>query len=117
MRKALTLTAAIAAAVVLFLLVTRPPAPAITAPAAPADIGRRTIRGAYHVHTTTSDGNAGRHEIAQAAARAGLRFVIFTDHGDGTRAPVPPEYVGTVLCLDGVEISTNGGHSVALDMH
>jgi hypothetical protein len=116
MRKALTVTAAIVAAVVLFLLVTRPPAPASTAPAAPADIGQRTVRGAYHVHTSTSDGTADRQQIARAAARAGLRFVIFTDHGDGTRPFSPPEYIENVLCLDGVEISTNGGHYVALDM-
>ncbi len=58
----------------------------------------------------------GRQEIARAAAQAGLRFVIFTDHGDGTRPPNPPEYIDNVLCLDGVEISTNGGHYVALDM-
>lgn len=116
MRKALTSTAAIVAAVVLLLLITRPPAPAINSAAAPGDIGQRTIAGAYHVHTTTSDGTGGRQEIARAAAQAGLRFVIFTDHGDGTRPPNPPEYIDNVLCLDGVEISTNGGHYVALDM-
>ena len=116
MRKALTLTAAIMAAVVLLLLITRPPAPALTAPEAPADIGQRTIAGAFHVHTTTSDGTAGRQEIARAARRAGLRFVIFTDHGDGTRPTSPSEYIDGVLCLDGVEISTTGGHYVALDM-
>ena len=116
MRKALILTAAIVAAVVLLLLITRPPAPAVTTSAAPGDIGQRTIAGAYHVHTAASDGTGTRQKIAQAAADAGLRFVVFTDHGDGTRAPTPPEYIGTVLCLDGVEISTNGGHYVALDM-
>ena len=47
--------------------------------------------------------------------RAGLQFVILTDHGDGTE-PAPPAYVDGVLCIDGVEISTNGGHYVALGM-
>ena len=116
MRKALTSTAAIVAAVVLLLLITRPPAPAINAAVAPDDIGQRTVAGAYHVHTSTSDGTGGRQEIARAAAQAGLRFVIFTDHGDGTRPPNPPEDIDSVLCLDGVEISSNGGHYVALDM-
>ena len=37
--------------------------------------------------------------MAAAAARAGLKFVIFTDHGDGTNPPVAPEYIGGVLCL------------------
>jgi hypothetical protein len=45
-----------------------------------------------------------------------LKFVVFTDHGDGTRRPDPPTYRSGVLCLDGVEISTNGGHYIALDM-
>ena len=54
--------------------------------------------------------------VAAAAARAGLQFVIFTDHGDGHGRRMRREYLDGVLCLDGVEISTNGGHYVALDM-
>ena len=50
------------------------------------------------------------------AARAGPPFIVFTDHGDGTRPPDAPAYPSGVLCLDGVEISTAGGHYVALDM-
>jgi hypothetical protein len=75
-----------------------------------------TVPGAFHVHTNRSDGLSGPDEIAAAAARAGLKFVIFTDHGDGTRRPDPPTYRSGVLCLDGIEISTNGGHYIALDM-
>jgi hypothetical protein len=75
-----------------------------------------SVPGAFHVHTNRSDGLSGPDEIAAAAARAGLKFVIFTDHGDGTRRPDPPAYRSGVLCLDGVEISTNGGHYIALDM-
>jgi hypothetical protein len=41
---------------------------------------------------------------------------VFTDHGDATRKPDPPQYRSGVLCLDGVEISTTGGHYVAIDM-
>jgi hypothetical protein len=41
---------------------------------------------------------------------------VFTDHGDGMRKPDPPQYRSGVFCLDGVEISTSGGHYVALDM-
>src|SRR5919198_193447 len=59
---------------------------------------------------------ADHDEVARAAARAGLRFLIFTDHGDGTRPPDPPAYRSGVLCLDGVEISTTGGHYIAVDM-
>lgn len=73
-------------------------------------------RGAFHVHTTRSDGALPTPDVAAAAARAGLDFVIFTDHGDGTRPPDPPTYLHGVLCVDGVEISTNDGHYIALDM-
>ena len=75
-----------------------------------------TATGAYHIHTIHSDGTGTPDEIAAAAARAGLSFVIFTDHGDGTRAPDPPQYRSGVLCLDGVEISTTGGHYAAVGM-
>jgi hypothetical protein len=74
------------------------------------------VRGAYHVHSERSDGTGTLDEIAAAAAAAGLQFVIITDHGDGTRAPEPPSYRSGVLCLDGVEISTDLGHYVALGL-
>jgi hypothetical protein len=71
-------------------------------------------RGALHVHTVRSDGAGTIATVAAAARRAGLDFVVLTDHGDGTRAPEPPRYLGGVLLIDGVEISTTGGHYVAL---
>ena len=75
-----------------------------------------TIPGSLHIHTTRSDGRGTPDEIAAAAARAGLGFIVFADHGDATRTPDAPAYRSGVLCLDGVEISTVGGHYVALDM-
>jgi hypothetical protein len=74
------------------------------------------VKGAYHVHSNRSDGTGTIEEIAAAAARAGLQFVILTDHGNGTRAPEPPSYRSGVLCIDGVEVSTNQGHLVALGL-
>jgi hypothetical protein len=75
-----------------------------------------TTPGAFHVHTRRSDGTGTPDEIAIAAQAAGLQFVIFTDHGDGTKPPDPPTYRSGVLCVDGVEISTTGGHYVALGL-
>ena len=72
------------------------------------------VSGAFHVHTTRSDGSGTIEEIAGAAARAGLSFVIITDHGDGTRPPDPPRYYGEVLLLDGLEVSTTEGHYLAM---
>ena len=68
-----------------------------------------SLAGAFHVHTNRSDGGSSPNDIARAASEAGLRFLVFTDHGDGTRVPDPPQYRSGVLTFDGVEISTNGG--------
>lgn len=76
--------------------------------------GAREVRVAYHVHTNRSDGTGTPESIAAAAAEAGLDAVILTDHGDGTRATDPPRRIGTVLVVDAAEISSWGGHYVAL---
>lgn len=110
------MTAVLVAAVIFFLLYTLPPLPLRADWSGDASLAQRTVAGAYHVHTTRSDGVDDRAAVAASAARAGLQFVIFTDHGDGTRPPEPPAYLSGVLCVDGVEISTNGGHYVALGM-
>jgi hypothetical protein len=116
MRKTAKLTAAFVAAVFLWLVVTQPPR-FVPASGVVADAVRaRTVAGAFHVHSTRSDGAGDRRTIARAAAGAGLRFVILTDHGDATRPPDPPAYLDGVLCIDSVEISTNGGHLIALDL-
>ncbi|MEQ1572714.1 MAG: CehA/McbA family metallohydrolase [Vicinamibacterales bacterium] len=91
------------------------PPRSLALPPLPADTPA-PIRGAFHVHTVRSDGTGDVDEVAAAAARAGLRFVIFTDHGDGTRVPDAPGYRHGVLCIDGVEVSTTGGHVVALGL-
>jgi len=105
-------TAAIGAAVVLYVGLTLPPA-AVT-------LGRRAsspeVTGAYHVHSNRSDGTGTVDDIAAAAARAGLGFVILTDHGDGTRVPDGPAYRSGVLVIDAVEINTESGHVVALGL-
>ena len=91
------------------------PAPTRVLPAVPAAVPT-SVRGAIHVHTTRSDGSGDAPAIAAAAARAGLNFVIFTDHGDATREPDPPRYLDGVLCIDAVEISTEHGHVLALGL-
>jgi hypothetical protein len=83
-------------------------------PAVPPTDG--AVRGVLHVHSNRSDGRSSPDDIAAIAARAGLKFIIFTDHGDATRSPDPPAYRSGVLCIDAVEISTNGGHLIALGL-
>jgi hypothetical protein len=92
--------------------VTLPPRASIAAPADEAT----TVRGAIHVHTSRSDGTGSLDNVAAAAARAGLDFVVFTDHGNATLDPEPPRYRFGVLCIDAVEISTRGGHILALGL-
>jgi hypothetical protein len=74
------------------------------------------VRGAYHVHSRASDGTGTVEDIAAAAGRAGLKFVVLTDHGNAFRRLLPPRYVNGVLCIEAVEISTAGGHYAALGM-
>jgi hypothetical protein len=105
-------------ALLAYLLLTLPPAPraSVASSDAAALAAPVVLRGAYHIHTTTSDGTGTMDEVAAAAARAGLQFIIVTDHGDGTRTPLPPSYRSGVLCIDAVEISTSGGHYAALGL-
>jgi hypothetical protein len=105
-------TAAFGAAVAVLTVVALPP-PSI--PLARVDASA-TISGVLHVHSIRSDGRGTREEIAAAARRAGVQFVALTDHGDGHRVFDPPAYIDGVLMVDGVEISTNGGHYIALGM-
>jgi hypothetical protein len=107
----LLVTAALVAAVAISVVFTLPPRRLALPPRADG-----TLPGILHVHTNRSDGLSSPDEIAAAAARAGLKFVVFTDHGDATRTSDPPQYRSGVLCLDGVEISTTGGHYIAIDM-
>ena len=82
--------------------------------AAPTESG---IRGAMHIHTKRSDGSGTPEQVAAAAARAGLQFIVLTDHGDGSvRTPSRPAYQSGVLVVDAVEISGDDGHVVALGL-
>jgi hypothetical protein len=118
MRRLALTTAAIVAAVFLFLLASIPAGPGVAGGVdrLDDDVRARTLAGAVHVHSTRSDGTGSADGIAAAAGRAGLRFVVIADHGDATRPPDPPAYRHGVLVIDAVEISTTGGHYVALDM-
>lgn len=103
-------TVALVAAVVAYALVTLPPARLHFRQTLPATVAV----GAYHIHTTNSDGAGTPDDVAESAAKAGLTFAILTDHGDGTRTPDAPRYANGVLLIDAAEISTVEGHVVAL---
>ncbi|HEY2940995.1 MAG TPA: CehA/McbA family metallohydrolase [Vicinamibacteria bacterium] len=75
--------------------------------------GFTRVSGVVHVHTTLSDGGGTPEQVAAAAKRAGLRFVIITDHNNLDAKPFEGEHDG-VLVLVGTEISTTAGHVVGL---
>lgn len=65
------------------------------------------IIGNLHLHTTASDGTGTHAQVATAAARAGLDFIIYTDHNitvEGKEGWV--EAAGReILCLMGQEVN------------
>ena len=78
----------------------------------PSYVPKGYIAGAYHVHSTASDGRGSAWDIAQAAKKAGLSFVILTDHN--LTEPPAPHYEDGVLLIHGTELSTAQGHLVRL---
>ena len=111
MPRAVKLFAILVSVVALVLVTLLPPATRRTAPPPPS-----TVRGAFHIHSNRSDGSGSVDAIAAAAARAGLQFIILTDHGDGTRAPDAAAYRHGVLTIDGVELNTTSGHYAVIGM-
>jgi hypothetical protein len=108
----LLVTSAVFAALVVVLYRSLPPHAGTLTAVAP----ETTVIGGYHIHSNRSDGSGSVDAIARAAHDAGLSFIILTDHGDGTAVPLAPSYRSGVLTIDAVEISTNGGHLVALGL-
>src|SRR5882672_12102229 len=72
MKKVALVTAAVMVAVIFFVLATLPPKPIAVTSTVDPDVQRRTIAGAYHIHSTRSDGASDKDTIAAAASRAGL---------------------------------------------
>ncbi len=68
------------------------------------------MRGAWHVHTTRSDGRGGLDEVVRAAREAGLQFVVVADHN--VLAPQDAGWRDGVLVVPATEISAPYGHVV-----
>jgi hypothetical protein len=71
------------------------------------------IRGAWHVHTTRSDGRGTLAEVVRAAREAGLQFVVLADHN--VLFP-EDEYRDGVLVVNATEISSRFGHVVGAEI-
>jgi hypothetical protein len=71
------------------------------------------VRGVVHVHTKAShDGHGTVEDVALAASRAGLSFVIVSEHN--ARELPAPRYLHGVLLIHASELSTENGHLLAL---
>jgi hypothetical protein len=92
------------------LFVRYPPLAPRPSESAPAAVGE--IRGAFHIHSTLSDGRGTPSEIAAAAKAAGLQFIVLTDHN--LRTLSEPAFEHGVLVISGVELSTGKGHLVVV---
>jgi len=72
------------------------------------------LRGAWHVHTTRSDGRGTLAEVLQAARAAGLQFLVVTDHN--VLAPEDAGWHDGVLVIEASEASSRFGHVVAVGL-
>jgi hypothetical protein len=72
--------------------------------------------GALHMHTLFSDGTGTVEELALAARRAGLRWIIITDH-DTLEAAPSAGWMHDVLVIVGHEITPDHNHFLALNVN
>lgn len=73
--------------------------------------------GALHVHSTYSDGTGSVAEIAQAANRAGLDFILLCDHHNlDAHRHGQDGWHGRTLVTVGTEVTTDTGHLLAIDV-
>lgn len=92
--------------------------PSTTRPGAEAmDDRYQDVTGIIHIHTRYSDGAGTVEEVARIANQQHLDYLVFTDHNtlkpldDGKQG-----WYGMTLVLVGEEISTPGGHYLALNV-
>jgi hypothetical protein len=70
------------------------------------------LRGAWHVHTTRSDGRGTLDEVIRAVRAAGLQFVVVTDHN--VLAPEDAGWRDGVLVIEATEASSRFGHVIGV---
>lgn len=74
-----------------------------------------TYAGNIHIHSSYSDGSGSIEEIAKAAAKAGLDYIVITDHETMLGRREEGRY-GKVVVLVGVELNRRANHYLALNL-
>jgi hypothetical protein len=74
-----------------------------------------TYPGNIHIHSTYSDGSSNIYSIAGEAAKAGLSFVVITDH-ETLRGREEEGFIKGVAVLVGMEINRLHSHYLALNI-
>jgi hypothetical protein len=71
-------------------------------------------KGAFHIHSSFSDGRGGIDEISRSAKRSNLDFVILTDHGrPNLQASAATGRANGISLIGASEFSLNEGHLAA----
>jgi hypothetical protein len=87
-------------------------------PSIPIAVGpKHRASGVVHIHTSLSDGRGTPADVVAAARSAGADFVVVTDHNrvePATFADIAQP--GAPLLISGSEISTEGGHILAVGL-
>lgn len=83
----------------------------------PANSRPRWARGDLHVHSVHSDGQLTPADLVTAARSAGLDFIASTEHNTTAAHDAWDDAAGGLLVILGEEVTTPGGHWLALGLH
>lgn len=76
--------------------------------------GAGWYRGDLHLHTVHSDGRRSRAELVREARRAGLDFMVSTEHNNQSASLHWGKHATRdLLIIDGEEVTTRSGHWIA----
>jgi hypothetical protein len=96
---------------------TRPKTTVEATPALPSSRGSGWYRGDLHVHTVHSDGRCETRDTVAAAKRAGLDFVVSTEHNTSSANREWAHGVTDgLLVVAGEEVTTRHGHWLAVGL-
>ncbi|MEW6456484.1 MAG: PHP domain-containing protein [Acidobacteriota bacterium] len=80
-----------------------------------SDVNSSELEGVIHVHSILSDGKSDVKQISEEAKKAGLDFLILTDHGHPNFKSLKQEGIhNSISVISGSEISVHEGHLLGI---